>query len=316
MRISHLLFVAALSSPAAAQDTLFTENFQSSLIQFTLNTSGAGSTVSGYNHWVVNAAYAGGSGTGNVCGIPVSYSIPATQAQPAGVAGGPNSAYMHTVSDLAIAGGLSNCNYLAADGFCNFSENYFTEMKTDVNTSGYDTVRIGFWWLCAGSANSFGEVYYSTDGGASWILYTGMAKFNNAVNWVYASLTDPAFANQPQLRFGFRFVNNTTFSASDPGFGIDEVIVTAIQSATAIDNPSWPGRMKVLSGEGFLSVRIPGLSVSAGVSLYDAAGKQVRTGRFENERVMLDTHDLPGGVYVLQVATPHERARRKVALFR
>ncbi len=231
MRIIFTL-AAAISLQASAQDTLFTEDFQAAPVQFSLNTADVGSSTSGYNHWVVNADYTGGAGSGSVCGIPVTFNIPVTAAQPGGVTGGPNSMYMHTVSDLAIASGIMNCNFLAADGFCNFSENYFSAMSTDVSTLGYDTVHFSFWWLCAGSTNSFGELYWSNNSGLSWNVFPGPGKYNNASGWVFESVMDPVFANQPQLRFGFRFVNNTTLTASDPGFGIDEVMITGIQGTS------------------------------------------------------------------------------------
>jgi len=228
-----LLFLATLATGSAAgQDTLFSENFQAAPWPFTLNSTAAGSTASGYNHWVVNSQYAGGPGSGTVCGIPVTFTVPATATQPGGIAGAPNSAYLHTVSDLSIANGISNCCFLAADGFCHFDENYFAAMNTDLNTTAYDTVSVSFWWLCAGGNNSYGELYYSTDGGASWTKQGGTAKYNNTSSWTHKTVTDPAFAQQAQLRFGFRFVNAAALSASDPGFGIDDIAVTGVQNVT------------------------------------------------------------------------------------
>lgn len=227
-----LLFLAILAAgTAAGQDTLFTESFQAAPWPFTLNSTGAGSTASGYNHWVVNSQYAGGPGSGTVCGIPVTFTVPSTAAQPGGIAGTPNSAYLHTVSDLSVTNGISNCCFLAADGFCNFDENYFAAMNTDLNTTGYDTVSVAFWWLCAGGNNSYGELYYSTNGGVSWTKQNGTAKYNNTASWTHQAVTDPAFAQQAQLRFGFRFVNAAALSASDPGFGIDDILVTGVQNA-------------------------------------------------------------------------------------
>ncbi len=233
MKIIYLTCLLNLSAGInlIAQDTLFHENFQTAPSQFTLNTSDVNS-VNGYNHWVINNSYPGGSGSGTVCGFPVTFTIPNTPSQPSAITGSPNSTYLHTVSDLSISNGINNCCFLAADGFCFFAENYFSKMSADVNTTGYDTVKISFWWLCVGGANSYGELYYSINGGAAWTKHPGIPKYNATSNWSNIVLTDPAFVNQPTLRFGFRFVNNTALNASDPGFGIDDITVTGIQNVT------------------------------------------------------------------------------------
>jgi PKD repeat protein len=194
-----------------------------------MNTGDVGCTTTGYNHWVINNAYAGGSGSLICAGFPFTFNVPATPAQPAAITGFPNSHYMHTISDASIASGITNCCFLASDGIlCYFDENYFTRMSSDINTTGYDTVTLSFWWLCQGGNESFGEVYYSTNGGTSWILSPSIPKYNLTSNWTQTTFYDPAWLNQPTLRIGFRFVNQATTAANDPGFGIDEITITGI----------------------------------------------------------------------------------------
>jgi PKD repeat protein len=208
------------------QDTLFFTDFNSIPSGFTLNTSDVSSVASGANYWIENNSYNGGNGSVTCLGFPFTFIVPTTPSQPPSITGSPNSNYLHILSDAAQSSGLSNCCFIAADGLCTNPENYFSRMSADVSTTGYDTVTISFWWLCEGGNNSFGELYYSTNGGVSWTQNTSQLKYNNSGSWSLKTISDPAWANQATLRFGFRFVNQVATAASDPGFGIDEVLVT------------------------------------------------------------------------------------------
>src|SRR4051812_736832 len=97
------------------QDTLFYENFETVSNSFLLNTTDVNSTSSGYNHWVINNEYAGGSGN-ITCIIPTTFTVPNTNAQPSSITGSPNSYYMHIVSDAAVNSGINCCCFFAANG--------------------------------------------------------------------------------------------------------------------------------------------------------------------------------------------------------
>ncbi len=215
---------------AQTADTLYYERFETGGSTFSLNTADEGgvNAATGYNQWVINAEYTGGNGQLVCAGFPTTFTIPNTQLQPAGVTGGPSTFYMHIYSDAAQSSGILNNSFLAANGLCGNDESYFSAMNQDISTVGYSTVDFSFLWLCGGGNNSYGEVYYSTNSGVSWNLVTTTpAHFNNQGTWVPQLVSIPVFAGQNTLRFGFRFVNNNTFNASDPAFGIDEVLVTA-----------------------------------------------------------------------------------------
>lgn len=223
-----LLFISVFTQ---SQTILFSENFETGNASFTLNTTDVNSVSPGYNSWTVNNAYTGGSGSVTCLGFPFTFTIPNTPSQPSAITGNPNSYYLHTVSDAAIASGVSNCCFLAADGICNAAERYFARMTNDISTAGYDTVTLSFWWICEGGNNSFGEVYYSLNSGSSWTkITTPTSNYNNQGNWTQQNITLSVFANQPTLRFGFRFVNQVATAANDPGFGIDEIKITGIQN--------------------------------------------------------------------------------------
>lgn len=194
-------------------------------------SSSAGTT--GYNEWVINDAYDGGTGQLVCLGIPTTFTVPNTQLQPVGTTGGSSTFYMHITSDAATAAGIYNCSYLAANGLCGNAKFNFTAMNQDINVAGYDSVTTTFIWLCDGSQNIYGELYYSTDSGISWTLATGgTAQYRNQPTWANKAVTMPIAPGTTTFRIGFRFVNQVSLTANDPGFGIDEIHIIG-KSTTA-----------------------------------------------------------------------------------
>lgn len=229
MRARLLLPALTLAASASAQTVLFQETFEGTPA-FAINTADqSGATASPDNSWLINNAYGGGSGTVTCLGIPLGFTVPPTPAQPGGITSA-NGNYLHITSVAAQNSGILSCCFLAADGLCANAASHFARMTTDVATGAAD-VTLSFWWLCAGGTNNYGEVYYSTNSGASWnLITTPISQYRNQSSWVQQSITLPAFSNQAALRFGFRFVNGTTFSAADPAFAIDDVRITAAAS--------------------------------------------------------------------------------------
>jgi PKD repeat protein len=196
--------------------TLYSNNFTAGAGTFTLNSvEGAPlSTTSGNeNNWIVNNVYSGGF------------------FGPTPNRGGGN--YLHIRSNLAVAFGSSQAVFNANNsGLRSFA-------KTPIiNASGATGVSLNFWMLNASSgANGLASVYYSTNGGTSWTLLT---TYNNTTAWTYRTITNAAFDNQANLRFGFMFNTGTgPAGALDPAFSIDEVLVTAA-GAAALPN-TWTG---------------------------------------------------------------------------
>lgn len=225
-----LLILSACLSVVKAQtvDTLLYERFETGGTSFQLNTTdlGGASGTAGSNAWVINNIYAGGSGQLTCLGFPFTFTIPATAQQPAAQTGGVTTNYLHILSDAAQASGIQNNNFIAADGICTLDESNFARMAQDVNTTAFDSVTVSFLWMCGGGTNIYGELHYSINQGVSWNpVTTPVSQYKNQSGWVQQSITLPAFAGQQNLRFGFRFVNQNSNAANDPGFGIDEFMI-------------------------------------------------------------------------------------------
>ena len=103
-----LMLLAGFEGISQTADTLYHEDFETGGTSFTLNTadmsSSAGTT--GYNEWVINDAYDGGTGQLVCLGIPTTFTVPNTQLQPVGTTGGSSTFYMHITSDAATAAGI------------------------------------------------------------------------------------------------------------------------------------------------------------------------------------------------------------------
>ncbi len=221
---------------STAQETLFTTGFDMPPYPFLLNTTDAGSQAMGANTWLVNNNYTGGSGEIICLGFPFGFTIPNTPAQPAAIENA-NGNYLHIASTEAVAAGVLNCSFAAADGLCTDPGNSFAAMSTDVTTTGMSEVSLSFWWLCNGGVPNYGEVYYSTNGGDAWtVITTPIAQYRNQPTWTQQTISIPEFADQATLRFGFRFVNNTSLQGgSDPGFGVDDISISATTGAQSIE---------------------------------------------------------------------------------
>jgi hypothetical protein len=246
-KLFTLLVCGAIIS-AQAQTILYSENFEGTNT-FTLNSTDQSSTGSGYNKWIINNSFGGGAFTDPCFGATTS--IATTPSQPLGVTNAPNSFYMHIVNTDAESQGVTNANFLASDGnlICVGDQNYFSKTTNAINTTGQTGVSISFYWLCAGSSASYGELYYSTDGGTNWFLQLG--NLQNQSSWTQATQTNAIWDNQANLKFGFRFVNGTSFSASDPPFSVDEIVVYVPAAATVTTGSASAGS-PYCAGENFI----------------------------------------------------------------
>lgn len=232
-KATPIVAILAASTPGVWGIQLFIEDFETGGTKFSLNTADAGSTTStAQNLWVVNDAYAGGSGTYVCFGFPLSFTSPATPSQPAGISGDPNSNYLHLLSAAGSGSSIVNSHILQADGACFTAENHFAAMTEGVSTIGYSEVSLDFWWLSGGSSSVYGNVFFSTDGGSVW-NEVGTPKYNNQIAWTEESISETEFANQADLRFGFRLVNGTGSDSMGSAFSIDNVTINAVPEPSA-----------------------------------------------------------------------------------
>lgn len=188
-----------------AQNVLiFSEDFQTGGGSFTLNSGGVG-TNTGTNQWTVNNQYSG---------TPVyNDTYPEDSTYSGTISFAPYSQYLHIYD---APSGINNCNYDPAN-----TSDRFAYMTNGICTMGMDSVHFSFFYLCQGSPTAYGKVYYSINNGP-WVQ-TGQATYDNKYKWQYEDITDPAFANVGNIRFGFRWENIPGPSPDSVSFAIDDI---------------------------------------------------------------------------------------------
>lgn len=203
------IFMLCISSAHLLQaqtQVLFTDDFINGNINFTLNSGGPGSN-SGGNQWIVNTTYSGAPTYQNTYPEDSTYS--------GTIAGAPYSQYLHVHDQPS---GIANTNYDPGN-----TSDQFAFMTNGICTMGMDSVHFSFFYLCQGSPTAHGEVYYSINNGP-WIQ-TGQSQYDNKYKWQFEDITDPAFANVNDIRFGFRWQNTPGASPDSVSFAIDDIIV-------------------------------------------------------------------------------------------
>lgn len=237
-------FLLALSLPFGvfAQTTLYSENFETGGASIAINTSDLGGVAVGTNPWIINNVYAGGSGSFTCAGFPISvpFTVPAAPQQPAGITNNPTSFHLHITPEIAITAGgtLPAASYVVSDGLCIVgASSNFAKMTSNINTTGYDSVVFDHWWACGGSSAYYGELYYSINGGSTWVLVTnpnsGTTSWYDQTTWKNEKLSMPIWENQTMLRFGFRFISGAAGVGAelDPGYTIDDIEIIGYTAA-------------------------------------------------------------------------------------
>ncbi len=234
----------------AQVNIFYQQDFNSGVpTDWSLNTSDLGSATSDlYNRWVVDGHYAAGSIEVDLtCSIGffcLPYTIPAVPNQPAGIVGGPQSnflyvSYVHNPNYSGCTPPTANyVAFLAADGSCTPAQHYFAKMNTPVTIpAGSNPVKLSFIWICQGGPQSYGEVYYSTNG-TTWNILTSSrvnsTQLRGRNTWQLDTITLP-ITRPANVYIAFRFNNGVTTTAQDPSFGVDAIRIFEEVSGPTID---------------------------------------------------------------------------------
>ncbi|MBL4577607.1 MAG: gliding motility-associated C-terminal domain-containing protein [Flavobacteriales bacterium] len=199
----------------------FAQNFQVMLIEpfddgiplyMGMNSNGG----FGNNVWVLSNQYNGG-------GV---YANTTSQDSTEGGIGqivNANGNYLH-ISDTASA--ISNANY---DPLL-VTERYAV-LDTGFCTIGYTKIVFNFWWLAMGSPGDYGEVFYSVDGGLTWIPTTnsisGLSRYSGKSKWNFGRVTDPGMVGVPDLRFALKWTNDAINTNDSIPFAVDDIMIVA-----------------------------------------------------------------------------------------
>jgi hypothetical protein len=293
---TKIFICTLLISNLGISQTFFTEDFETNNASFSLNTPDLNGVTIGTNKWIRNNNYSGGTDNLVCLGNPFSYSIQNTPPQNNQITNFPNSNYMHIISNEAISDGILCASYLSADGLCYVSESNFLKMASGVSTVGFINISIEFWWLCGGNVNNYGELYYSIDGGITWVLSN--SNYYNQTSWSLASVINPIWSNQSDLRFAFRFVNNQgTIATTDPGFSIDDVkIFSRTLNTNDFNNQS---KLTIYPNPSNDFIKISGLKKTENYSIYNSLGMEIQKGNI-SDLEKINIQNLSNGLYFIK----------------
>ncbi len=213
MRVLTLLTLFAyFVSPLGAQEyLLYSEDFESGNLIFNMNDDGPGIN-SGSNSWIINDIYAGESI------FPDNTTQDITNG--GDIAFAPTSNYLH-IHDASS--GIENGNFSPDFASDNFASTF------SVCTHGMENIHLSFFFLCEGSENAFGTIYYKKNEG-DWIQF-GSATYAGFAAWQYVDISDSEF-NDAQIQFGFRWQNTNESATPNQPFCIDDIKVVGSSSLT------------------------------------------------------------------------------------
>lgn len=183
--------------------------------QWTVTNTGPNEAAA--NEWFVSATENGNNAgqCGSGCGNDQTLHL------------GANGSFLGTDLGAAYFEGLED--------FCGFFDCGATDKRVEsptINCSGYNDITLSFAYIEGGNAIDNATVWYYN--GAAWSLLADPAKTFSAVCepqgiWTNFSIALPTSANNnPNVRIGFRWVNNDDGDATDPSFAVDDVELEAV----------------------------------------------------------------------------------------
>lgn len=235
--LSFLLF-GLTAGCVSAQEVFWTENFGSGCNQAqeaiaysspngSWTVTNTGTNESGANLWYVSGTETN-TGIGN-CGAECG-------ANPNPTLHLGSQAVSFFPADFGAA------YYEGLAGFCGFFPCGATDKRVEspeINCSNYDNITLSFTYLEGGNAIDNATVWYFD--GSTWSQLDDTPKTFSALcspqgQWTERILQLPSSANEnPNVRIGFRWVNNDDGDATDPSFAVDDISISGMSIGNAGD---------------------------------------------------------------------------------
>jgi len=223
MRTLLLSLLSIYSSLAFSQVTFWTEDFGTGCDQGQLATSSftgfgfwtmtsTGANEATANNWFISAMANGGSAgqCAAVCGDNRTLHI------------GPEESFLGTDIGPQYYEGLAS--------FCGFIPCGATDKRIEspvINCAGFSSVTMSFLYLEGGNSIDNATVWYND--GAAWTQLVDPAKTpvgscGGFGQWTEYTIALPVSANEnPNVKIGFRWINNDNNQATDPAFAVDNI---------------------------------------------------------------------------------------------
>lgn len=149
--------------------------------------------------------------------------------------GGTNNRTLHVSSSPTMFGDLGAAYFESSPSLCtSFGWCAITDRRIEspvINCTSVSTIPFTFDYIENGEGtDDDATVWYSANGGGTWTLLDNPPKTTICGSgqglWTARNLVLPASANNnPNVRIGFRWVNNGNGSGTDPSFAVDNIVV-------------------------------------------------------------------------------------------
>ena len=143
---------------------------------------------------------------------------------------------------------------------------------------------------------------------------TPLSKYFNQSTWTSITVTHPAWAHQNTLRFGFRFVNQSSLTAADPAFSIDEILVTGsiftgIPQVNSAQHKIFDLTPNPATQNLIISLYNYTQNGPTVFRLIDIAGKEAYRSELHQQKSTINLEVLSSGYYIAEVTQGNSIAR-------
>ena len=313
MKTLFTILTVVISSASFAQTTFWTESFGTGCARGTLATAYTGSNgpwtqTNGTNQtyanlWFVSATAAGTAV--NTCAGNCTQSNVTNQTLHIGNP----TITIFTTTVLADTGATYLTGLFCGSGYCSTTDRRI-ESPT-INCTNRTSITVSFLYFENGETTNDDATFWFYNGSA-WLQTNALAKTplgpcGAAGQWIAIVINLPAAANNnPNVKIGFKWVNNDDGLGNDPSFAVDDIVVAGL-STIGIGSIDLSYVNVFAAGKDITIQNADDFNVKG---VYDIVGKAVAFERHDN---VLST-DLPFGIYFVELEISGQRLVRKVMI--
>lgn len=279
-------------------------NFATTNGPWTVASTGTNDTYA--NQWYVSAT-ASGEGAQNCSDNCFFNSIATNQSL--------HVSNVNIVIPNFVSVGADTGSSYFSGGLCGFGVCALTDRRAEspsINTVNRNNVGISFMYYENGDgANDDATLWYSPDGGITWSQIDALAKISASCAgmsglWTEFSMAlPPSASNNPNIKIGFRWVNNDDGTGTDPSFAVDDV--TILENFPLAVPSNSLSAINLVQQQNSVVVYAPTNAWQVN-SVVDVAGREIQVNIVGNEIVFAQ----PAGMYFIRMEMNGEESVHRV----
>ncbi len=313
MKTLFTTLTVLMSAGLFAQTTFWTENFglgcnRGQLATAYTGINGTWTQTSGINATYANLWFVSASSAGtavNTCAATCN----TTPAMNRTLHIGNPTITIFSTTVFADTGATYLTGLFCPQGYCSTTDRRI-ESPT-INCTGRTTNSVSFLYFENGeTSNDDASFWYYS--GTAWSQINALAKTalgpcGAAGQWIAITISLPASAdNNPNVKIGFKWVNNDDGLGNDPSFAVDDITVSGFSSIGMDENDL--SHVNIFAvGNDIIIANTDHYTVKG---VYDIVGKSVSFERHDNTLSV----NVPTGIYFVELEVSGMRLVRKVMI--